>query len=195
MNILSWDVRCYNRRLLRDKAEAARKAVHKAIADATPQMDDFFKKIDEVVYTFNHQHMDFGDKYFRLKFAYKLVDLPADFMINCAILKSECKQFAKPSEALRLAHDAEAFHAFVTDHNKILFRFAGYDGNMRALLKTIEEVHLRALGSYVNSGQVGGSPIGVNPIIKDFDNTRGDFTLKQQGFQNLATDLGRLKLD
>ncbi len=195
MNFLFWDIRVFKDGELRKRAAAASQSLAAAVKETNPKLDGFFDKTNEVVRTFNHQHIDFGDSYYRLKFAYQPVELPKDFLWNCGFLKAENNGFNRPAkDVIRLAERAEEYHDFVAKHNKKLFDFAGYDGNMRALLRTIEDVHLRALSTYVNSGQAGGSPIGVNPIITDLNNTRDLYILRQSEFSGLAKDLANLKL-
>lgn len=197
MNILNtWEIRCFSDRDLRKKVEEARKGLVKEIGAANKQLGSFYDKIDSVVYAFNHEHIAFGDRYFRLKLEeFKPVVLSEDFLWNCRLLKNEHRWYAHPSETWRLADEAEAYYVQVRQHNhETLIRFLGYDGNMRTLLKTIEDVHLKGLAAYANDGQVGGSPLGVNPLIRDFANTRGDYLLKQPQFDKLGKDLDKLKL-
>lgn len=197
MNIFNiWEVRWFSDRQLRQKVEEARKALAKEIGTANAQLGKFYDKIDGVVFAFNHEHIAFGDRYFRLKLEeFKPVVLSEDFLWNCRLLKNEHQWFAKPRDAWQLADDAEAYYGYIRKHNfETLIRFLGYDSNMRTLLRTIEDVHLKGLAAYTNDGQVGGSPLGVNPLIRDFANTRGDYILKQPQFDKLGKDLGGLKL-
>jgi hypothetical protein len=197
MNILNtWEIRCFSDRDLRKKVEDARKSLVKEIGAGNKQLGSFYDKIDGVVRSFNHEHLTFGDKYFRLKLEeYKPIVLSEDFLWNCRLLKNEHRWYAKPRDAWQLADDAETYYKYVLAHNHgTLIRFLGYDSNMRTLLRTIEDVHLRGLAAYANDGQVGGSPIGVNPIIADMNNTRGDYLLRQPQFDRLAKDLDKQKL-
>ncbi|MBW8732852.1 MAG: hypothetical protein JF571_00830 [Asticcacaulis sp.] len=192
MDFLSW---FKGDRQERETALKIRDALDKATGAATAELNSFFDELAEVVIAFNQKHILFGDRYFRLKFKLQPIRLPMDYRVKCAQLRAYADFFSNERAALTLAAEAEAFHDFVMDHNyDTLIRFLGYDNSVRKLLHTIDEVHLRQLVTLVSGGEAGGSPLGVNMLIHDFDNVGAVYAGKRQGFVDLKKGIGALKL-
>ena len=179
----------------RETALKIRDALVKATGDANGQLNSFFDELAEVVIAFNQKHILFGDRYFRLKFKLQPVRLPMDYRVKCAQLRAYADFFSNERAAIALAAEAEAFHDYVMDHNyDTLIRFLGYDNSVRKLLHTIDEVHLRQLVTLVSGGEAGGSPLGVNMLIHDFDNVGIAYAEKRHSFADLRQKLAALKL-
>lgn len=179
----------------RVNAEAVCVSLTRATDAAGKDLNGFFDELAEVVIAFNQKHILFGDRYFRLKFKLQPIHLPWNYAVQCAQLRLYANFFTSPSAVEKVSRDAEAFYRYVLDHNQdTLIRFLGYDNGVRKLLNTIDEVHLRQLVTLVSGGEAGGSPLGVNMLIHDFDNVGQAYAAKRQDFADLKTRLGNLKL-
>jgi len=176
-------------------AHGAAVGLLRATDGASAELASFFGELAEVVIAFNQRHILFGDRYFRLKFKLQPIKIPADYRLKCAQLRMYSYLFTREGEALKLARDAEIFYDYVREHNTVtLIRFLGYDNSVRKLLQTIDEVHLRQLVTLVNGGEAGGSPLGVNMLIHDFDNTGAAYLAHKAEFAGLSANLAKLEL-
>ncbi len=196
MNILnsiwSWLVGNRDERV---NAEAVCVSLTRATDAAHKELNAFFDELAEVVVAFNQKHILFGDRYFRLKFKLQPVRPPWNYAVQCAQLRLYSHLFTNPSAVEAVSRDAEAFYKFLMDHNnETVIRFLGYDNSVRKLLHTIDEVHLRQLVTLVSGGEAGGSPLGVNMLIHDFDNVGQAYAARRQDFADLKARLGNLKL-
>ena len=179
--------------LERENAEKNRVALIKATTGATDELTAFFGEVREVVVAFNQKHILFGDRYMRLKFKLAPIRLPMDYRVKCAQLKLDSDLFR--GDARGVALRAEAFHDFIMEHNyEAVIRFLGYDNAVRKLMNTLDEVHLRQLVTLVSGGEAGGSPLGVNMLIHDFDNVCQDYAGRKPAFDDLKKDLAALRL-
>jgi len=179
----------------RVNAEAVCVSLTRATDAASKELNTFFDELAEVVIAFNQKHILFGDRYFRLKFKLQPVRLPWNYAVQCAQLRLYANLFTSPSTVEKVSREAEAFYKYVMDHNhETVIRFLGYDNSVRKLLHTIDEVHLRQLVTLVSGGEAGGSPLGVNMLIHDFDNVGTAYATKRQEFSDLKTRIGNLKL-
>jgi len=176
-------------------AHGAAVGLLRATDAASAELASFFSELNEVVIAFNQRQILFGDRYFRLKFKLQPIKIPADYRLKCAQLRMYSYFFKSEGAALKLARDAEIFYDYVREHNTVaLIRFLGYDNSVRKLLQTIDEVHLRQLVTLVNGGEAGGSPLGVNMLIHDFDNTGAAYLARRAEFTDLSNGLARLEL-
>ncbi len=179
----------------RQDAEKNRLALIKATGTAIDELNTFYTELGEVVVAFNQKHILFGDRYLRFKFRLIPVRLPMDYRVKCAQLRIDSDLYVSRTVTEDVVHKAEIFHDFVMEHNyDALIRFLGYDNSVRKLMSTLDEVHLRQLVTLVSGGEAGGSPLGVNMLIHDFDNVCVDFRAQRQGFVDLKKSLEGLKL-
>ena len=179
----------------REDSEKNRAAIVKAMGAAIDELNAFYDELAEVVIAFHQRHILFGDRYLRLKFKLTPVRLPMDFRVRCAQLGVYSDLYSSSAMTRGLAKDAEAFHDFVLEHNyEPLIRFLGYDNSVRKLITTLDEVHLRQLVTLVSGGEAGGSPLGINMLIHDFDNVGQAYAEKRHGFSDLKSRLSALKL-
>jgi hypothetical protein len=181
----------------RKSAEANRAALLKAIAAANSELNGFYLQLEAVVDAFAHEHIFFGDRYFRLRFAMKAVVPPADFKLMCQKLKADAVLYTPRAKALELGLAADGFYDFLRHHNHdVIINFLMYDNSVRKLLNTIEEVHLRQLATLAaGAGQPGGSPLGINALIEAFDAEVRRYVAAKAGFAELQAGLASLKLD
>ncbi len=176
-------------------ANAAAVGLMRATDGASTELVSFFGELAEVVIAFNQRQILFGDRYFRLKFKLQPIQIPADYRLKCAQLRMYSHFFTSQGAALKLSSDAEIFYEYVREHNTVtLIRFLGYDNSLRKLLQTIDEVHLRQLVTLVNGGEAGGSPLGVNMLIHDFDNVGAAYLARRAEFADLSASLAKLEL-
>ena len=179
----------------RQDAEKNRAALIKATGAAISELDSFYNELAEVVIAFNQKHILFGDRYLRFKFHLTPVRLPMDYRVKCAQLRVDSDLYVSRTVTENVARDGEVFHDFVMTHNyDALIRFLGYDNNVRKLMSTLDDVHLRQLVTLVSGGEAGGSPLGVNMLIHDFDNVGADFRDRRQAFVDFKKGLEGLKL-
>lgn len=179
----------------RAKAEAVRIAMLKAVGAAIEELTTFYDELHDVVLCFNQRHIMFGDQYMRLRFRLLPIEIPNDFRAQCERLKGCADLYRGPLKDV--VADAEKFHDFVMFHNNDpLIRFLGYDNSVRKLMSTLDDVHLRQLVTLVSGGnEAGGSPLGVNALIHDFDNVEQEYShIRKAEFLKLKSDLSALRL-